>query len=311
MPRSALALGYCMDTVRARALAWAGRALDRRLSPAALASALCDAAGVAGRADTDVAAGHRAAARLPERHRRPGAVRRALAADLHARDLRSCIRCSGWRAALGACMLVALGDAERAADCAVTPNGRCAARARPRATPKRSTRNAEVIVGMGMTRAAVAAWQERHDQLLDAQAQLGAGSSRLSALARVMRQGLQVVMLAPGRVAGDRRMRRPASWSPPPCCSAARCSRWNSSIGGWKALVEARGAWRAVERTPGRAACRRRPGIACPARAHRRGARRLFGRAQRPAADQERSAFSLAAAKASAWSAPAPRARPR
>ncbi|MGE5794655.1 MAG: type I secretion system permease/ATPase, partial [Bacteroidota bacterium] len=28
----ALALGYCMDTVRARALAWAGGALDRRLS---------------------------------------------------------------------------------------------------------------------------------------------------------------------------------------------------------------------------------------------------------------------------------------
>ena len=33
----ALALGYCMDTVRARALAWAGSALDRRLSPPALA----------------------------------------------------------------------------------------------------------------------------------------------------------------------------------------------------------------------------------------------------------------------------------
>ncbi len=36
----ALALGYCMDVVRARALAWAGRALDRRLSPAALAAVL-------------------------------------------------------------------------------------------------------------------------------------------------------------------------------------------------------------------------------------------------------------------------------
>ena len=32
----ALALGYCMDTARARALSWAGAALDRRLSPAAL-----------------------------------------------------------------------------------------------------------------------------------------------------------------------------------------------------------------------------------------------------------------------------------
>jgi ABC-type protease/lipase transport system fused ATPase/permease subunit len=31
----ALALGYCMDIVRARTLGWSGRALDRRLSPAA------------------------------------------------------------------------------------------------------------------------------------------------------------------------------------------------------------------------------------------------------------------------------------
>ena len=34
----ALVLGYCMDVARARALGWAGRALDRHLSPAALAS---------------------------------------------------------------------------------------------------------------------------------------------------------------------------------------------------------------------------------------------------------------------------------
>src|SRR5512134_270672 len=49
----ALALGYCMDTVRARALAWAGGALDRRLSPVALAAMLRRAAGAAGRGDTD------------------------------------------------------------------------------------------------------------------------------------------------------------------------------------------------------------------------------------------------------------------
>jgi ABC-type protease/lipase transport system fused ATPase/permease subunit len=49
----ALALGYCMDTVRARALAWAGRALDRQLSPAALAAVLHRAADATGRPDTD------------------------------------------------------------------------------------------------------------------------------------------------------------------------------------------------------------------------------------------------------------------
>ena len=40
----ALALGYFMDTVRAKALAWAGRALDRRLSPAVLDGVLREAA---------------------------------------------------------------------------------------------------------------------------------------------------------------------------------------------------------------------------------------------------------------------------
>ena len=50
-----LALGLCYfaDTVRSRALVWAGRALDRQLSPIALAGSLRQAAGISGRADTD------------------------------------------------------------------------------------------------------------------------------------------------------------------------------------------------------------------------------------------------------------------
>src|SRR6185295_8529138 len=50
----ALALGYCMDVVCAGALSWSGRALDRHLSPTALACLLREAAGVGGRANTDV-----------------------------------------------------------------------------------------------------------------------------------------------------------------------------------------------------------------------------------------------------------------
>src|SRR5580765_3935389 len=50
----ALVLGYCMDVVRTRALGWSGRALDRRLSPAALASVLRVAAGISGRVNNDV-----------------------------------------------------------------------------------------------------------------------------------------------------------------------------------------------------------------------------------------------------------------
>src|SRR5262245_55826164 len=50
----ALMLGYRMDVARARALGWAGRSLDRRLTPPALASVVGEAAGVAGRGNTDV-----------------------------------------------------------------------------------------------------------------------------------------------------------------------------------------------------------------------------------------------------------------
>src|SRR6185436_18510924 len=49
----ALALGYCMDTARAGALAWAGTALERRLARQALADALGEAAAAPGRIDTD------------------------------------------------------------------------------------------------------------------------------------------------------------------------------------------------------------------------------------------------------------------
>ena len=51
----ALALGYAMDALRARALARAGDTLERRLAPAALTDVLQQtAASMRGRADTDV-----------------------------------------------------------------------------------------------------------------------------------------------------------------------------------------------------------------------------------------------------------------
>ena len=49
----ALVLGYFLDSVRAETLAWAGRGLDRFLSPRALAGSLQHAAANAGRGDTE------------------------------------------------------------------------------------------------------------------------------------------------------------------------------------------------------------------------------------------------------------------
>ena len=48
-----LAFSYFVDTVRARALGWAGRSLDQLLSPVALRSSLEQAASGPGRVDTD------------------------------------------------------------------------------------------------------------------------------------------------------------------------------------------------------------------------------------------------------------------
>ncbi len=47
-----LALGSFVDTVRTRALAWAGRSLDRKLAPAAIRSSLQEAAAEPGTAST-------------------------------------------------------------------------------------------------------------------------------------------------------------------------------------------------------------------------------------------------------------------
>ncbi len=50
-------------------------------------------------------------------------------------------------------------------------------------------RNAEVLVGMGMLRHAVAAWRSQHQQVQQAQERLGTASATLSALGRSVRQG--------------------------------------------------------------------------------------------------------------------------
>lgn len=244
----ALVLGYCMDIVRSRALGWSGRALDRRLSPAALASVLREASGTAGRSNTDVL---RDIAQLRAFLSGTGihALFDAPWLPIFLLVIGLMHPLLGLAATLGACILATLavlnerlmrGRADRALRCS-------------RDTTRHAellTRNAEVVIGMGMTRAAVASWQERHDQLLDAQAQLGAGSSRLTAIARITRQGLQIVMLALGAWLVVDVHASPGIMVAATILLGRALQPVEQLISGWKSLMDARGAWQRLTERP-------------------------------------------------------------
>ena len=237
----ALALAYFMDTVRAGALAWAGRSLDRRLSRIALATVLRDAAAPSARPDSDVL---RDIAQLRSFLGGSGiqALFDAPWLPIYLLVIALMHPVLGLTAALGACLLAGLamlteklthGDARQVV-------------AHSRATAHRAqalTRHAEVIVGMGMTAAAVSAWQAKHEQLLEAQARLSNASARLGALARIARQGLQVAMLAVGAWLVIGLHASDGIMIAATILLGRALQPVERLIGGWRAMVDARTAW--------------------------------------------------------------------
>jgi PrtD family type I secretion system ABC transporter len=237
----ALGLGYCMDHLRSRALAAAGHNLDRLLSPAALERALGAAAG-RGRADVD---------RLRDITQLRGflgsaGVRALFDAPwlpIYLFVIGMMHPLLGLAAGLGAAALALLAVVtERMTRAATDAAQRCARGAGRHA--EALARHAEVIVGMGMAASAVDAWRDKHERLLDDQTRLGNLSSRLAALARVARQGVQMAVLGIGAwlVVG-------ADASPGIMIAATillgrALQPVEQLIGGWKQLVDARGAWR-------------------------------------------------------------------
>jgi PrtD family type I secretion system ABC transporter len=79
--------------------------------------------------------------------------------------------------------------------------------------------------------------------LLDAQAQLGGVSSRLNAAARITRQALQIVMLALGAWLVVETHASPGIMVAATILLGRALQPVEQLIGGWKVLVEARGAW--------------------------------------------------------------------
>ena len=244
----ALALGYCMDVVRARALAWAGGALDRRLSPAALADVLRRAAEAAGRTETDAL-------------RDIGQLRAFLGGTgIHALFdapwlpvfllvIALMDPLLGLTAAIGGGVLAGLAVLTSTLTRDLAEDTLRRSRASNRHV-EALARNAEVISGMGMTPAAVGRWQARHDEQLDAQARLGARSARLSAAARIARQALQVAMLGIGAWLVIDTAASPGIMVAATILLGRALQPIEQLIAGWKTLVDARGAWQRLNERP-------------------------------------------------------------
>ena len=237
----ALFLGYFSDSVRATALGWAGRALDRFLSPIALDDSLRRAAANAGRADTEAL---RDIAQLRAFLSSTGvlALFDAPWLPVYLVVITLMHPLLGFTAFLGAVALVVLAVLTerftRVTTDAAVQNGRATAD-----YARALTRGAEVIVGMGMSKAAIAGWQSRHDAALSAQERLVQISSRLSALARMSRQGLQVGMLALGAWLVVDAQSSSGIMIAATILLGRALQPVEQLIAGWKAMVEARAAW--------------------------------------------------------------------
>lgn len=245
-----LALGWCLDTVRARALAWCGRSLARKLAPSAIRNSLEQAAAGEGRVDTDAL---RDIAQLRAFLIGPGVLALFDAPWLPIYLLLITLMhpVLGLAATIGATTLVALGVLTDRLTRENVEQTLRSSRASARLAEK-FARNAEAIVGMGMTSRAVARWGEHHDELLNTQQQHVRTSSALAALARTLRQVLQVVMLGIGAwLVIDMQSSAGVMIAATILLSRA-LQPVEHLIGGWRVMIDARSAWRRLgERSAG------------------------------------------------------------
>lgn len=237
----ALVLGYFADSVRASALAWAARSMDRFLSPLALESSLRRAAANAGRGDTDVL-------------RDIGQLRTFLSSNgvlamfdapwlpLYLSIIALLHPLLGVVALLGAAALFALAVlTEKLTRREAEASMRCGRELMDHV--QALTRNAEVIVGMSMSASAIASWRERHEPLMASQERFSRISTRLVALARISRQGLQVLMLGLGAWLVIDSRSSPGIMIAATVLLGRALQPVEQLISGWKSMIDARGAW--------------------------------------------------------------------
>ena len=237
-----LALGFFVDAARARALAWCGRSLDRKLAPAAIRSSLQQSAAGPGRVDTDAL---RDIAQLRTFLGGPGilALFDAPWIVIYLLIITLMHPALGLAAVVGAAVLLALGVLTDRLTRENTEQTLTRFRASTRLAEK-FARNAEAVIGMGMTRTVVTRWSAQHDQLLGAQERQAQTSSVLGALARTIRQVLQVAVLGLGAwLVIDLQASAGVMVAATILLSRA-LAPVEFLISGRRAMIEARGAWR-------------------------------------------------------------------
>jgi PrtD family type I secretion system ABC transporter len=244
----ALVLGYFADSTRAAALACAGRALDRFLSPLALEKSLLRAAVEAGRNETEAL---RDIAQLRAFLSGNGvlALFDAPWLPLYLLIITAMHPLLGALALCGALTLIALA----AATDRLTRKHAEAATLSARAAAEKSQaliRNAEVIVGMGMSSAAVTQWRDRHEKNLLAQERLSGVATKLGALAKMGRQALQIAMLCLGAYLVIDSQGSPGIMIAATILLGRALQPVEQLIGGWKSMIDARGAWSRLNERP-------------------------------------------------------------
>ena len=237
-----LTFGYFMDATRARALAAAGRRVEASLAPAALGNQLHNSA-TSGAQRTDDAL--RDVAQLRTLLATAGVVALFDApwVPLYLVLITLMHPLLGGVATLGAISLVALSLFTEYATRQLTERALQATRA----THRRSdslVRNADVIVGMGMTASAIATWKEQCAEQHEAQAQLGIATARFGALARMARQCLQALAMALGAWLVVGRQASPGIMIATTILLGRALQPVEFLISGRKSLSEARGAWK-------------------------------------------------------------------
>jgi len=241
-------LGYVMDSARSRTLAAAGRRIESSLAPEALAGELENRAAGLPR-DGDAL---RDVAQLRKLLASPGVVALFDApwVPLYLLIITLMHPLLGGVAACGALLLFGLGVLTEYSTRRHTESAMTTARLTHRRA-EALLRNAESVVAMGMSEAALADWQRHSDEHLAAQESLARTSARLGALARMARQGLQALALAFGAWLVIGREASPGIMIAATILLGRALQPVELLIGGWKSMIEARGAWRRLgERAP-------------------------------------------------------------